>query len=71
VRGDPIFLFCDLKTRPMARQALNRLNNRAEVSHQPTRQRERQMRGFKPAVQSQRFASTPCCERGRSSNGML
>jgi len=25
-------------------------NNRAEVSHQPTRQRERQMRGFKSAV---------------------
>ncbi|MDJ0888674.1 MAG: IS6 family transposase [Desulfobacterales bacterium] len=24
-----------------------RMNNRAEVSHQPTRQRERQMRGFK------------------------
>jgi putative transposase len=32
-------------------------NNRAEVSHQPTRQRERQMRGFKSATQLQRFAS--------------
>ena len=32
-------------------------NNRAEVSHQPTRQRERQMRRFKSAVQLQRFAS--------------
>jgi len=32
-------------------------NNRAEVSHQPTRQRERQMRGFKSAGQLQRFAS--------------
>ena len=32
-------------------------NNRAEVSHQPTRQRERQMRGFKSAAQLQRFAS--------------
>jgi putative transposase len=32
-------------------------NNRAEVSHQPTRQRERQMRGFKSATQRQRFAS--------------
>ena len=32
-------------------------NNRAEVSHQPTRQRERQMRGFKSAVHLQRFAS--------------
>ena len=33
------------------------LNNRAEVSHQPTRQRERQMRRFKSAAQLQRFAS--------------
>jgi putative transposase len=32
-------------------------NNRAEVSHQPTRQRERQMRGFKSAGQTQRFLS--------------
>ena len=32
-------------------------NNRAEVSHQPTRQRQRQMRGFKSAVHLQRFAS--------------
>ena len=32
-------------------------NNRAEVSHQPPRQRERQMRGFKSAGQLQRFAS--------------
>ena len=31
-------------------------NNRAEVSHQPTRQRERQMRRFKSAAQLQRFA---------------
>ena len=30
-------------------------NNRAEVSHQPTRQRERQMRGFKSSAQAQRF----------------
>ena len=30
-------------------------NNRAEVSHQPTRQRERQMRRFKSATQAQRF----------------
>ncbi len=30
-------------------------NNRAEVSHQPTRQRERQMRGFKSFTQAQRF----------------
>ena len=32
-------------------------NNRAEVSHESTRQRERQMRGFKSARQLQRFAS--------------
>ena len=30
-------------------------NDRAEVSHQPTRQRERQMRRFKSAGQAQRF----------------
>ena len=34
------------------------LNNRAENSHQPTRQRERQMRGFKSARHAQRFLST-------------
>jgi putative transposase len=32
-------------------------NNRAEVSHQPTRQRERQMRRFKSAAQAQQFLS--------------
>ena len=31
--------------------------NRAEVSHQPTRQRERQMRRFKSAAHAQRFLS--------------
>lgn len=31
------------------------LNNRAENSHQPTRQRERAMRRFKSPVQAQRF----------------
>ncbi len=30
-------------------------NNRAEVSHEPTRQRERQMRRFKSPGQAQRF----------------
>jgi putative transposase len=34
-----------------------RLNNRAEVSHQPTRQREYQMRRFKSPEQAQRFLS--------------
>lgn len=32
-------------------------NNRAELSHQPTRQRERQMRRFKSAAHVQRFVS--------------
>ena len=32
-------------------------NNRAEASHQPTRQQERQMRRFKSAAQAQRFLS--------------
>ncbi|MCP4896948.1 MAG: IS6 family transposase [bacterium] len=32
-------------------------NNRAEVSHEPTRQRERQMRRFKSTAQTQRFLS--------------
>ncbi len=33
------------------------LNNRAELSHQPTRQKERQMRKFKSPSQAQRFLS--------------
>ena len=33
------------------------LNNRAELSHQPTRQQERQMRRFKSAGHAQRFLS--------------
>src|SRR4051794_25051681 len=33
------------------------INNRAEVSHQPTRRRERQMRRFKSARHAQRFLS--------------
>jgi putative transposase len=33
------------------------LNNRAENSHQPTRQRERRMQGFKSPGQAQRFRS--------------
>jgi putative transposase len=34
-----------------------RLNNRAENSHQPTRERERRMKQFKSAGQAQRFLS--------------
>lgn len=33
-------------------------NNKAELSHQPTRVRERIMRRFKPATQAQRFVAT-------------
>jgi len=30
-------------------------NNRTEVSHEPTRQREQAMKGFKSPIQAQRF----------------
>jgi putative transposase len=44
---------------PSVEQRLHRyLNNRAENSHQPTRQRERRMQGFKSAGHAQRFLST-------------
>ena len=39
-------------------QQQGRLNNRAENSHQPTRERERRMRGFKSPGQAQRFLSS-------------
>jgi putative transposase len=47
-------------------------NNCAEVSHQPTRHRESQMRGFKSASQAQRFLSVrgiiqDLCHVGRQS----
>ena len=35
-----------------------RLNNRAENSHQPTREKERQMRGFNSPASAQRFLSS-------------
>ncbi len=35
-----------------------RMNNRAQVSHQPTRRRERQMRRFKSMCHVQRFLSS-------------
>ena len=46
----------DLKLRCEHRQHKG-LNNRAENSHQPTRQRERQMKRFKSPRQVQRFLS--------------
>jgi putative transposase len=45
-------LLCSVPHHQGARQ-----NNRAEVSHQPTRQRERQMRRFKSPRHAQRFLS--------------
>ena|ERR1700719_4387222 len=39
-------------------QQQGRLNNRAENSHQPTRERERRMRGFKSPGHARRFLST-------------
>ena len=43
---------------PSVAHSTNRYeNNRAEVSHQPTRQREQQMRQFKSPGQAQRFLS--------------
>ncbi|MEA3131585.1 MAG: putative transposase [Paraburkholderia sp.] len=36
-------------------KAAARLNNRAENSHQPTRERERRMRGFRDPKRTQKF----------------
>jgi putative transposase len=49
------------------------LNNRAENSHQPTRQRERRMQGFKSAGQAQRFLSAygPIAEHFRPRRHLL
>ncbi|PRY04392.1 DDE superfamily endonuclease [Paraburkholderia sp. BL25I1N1] len=38
-------------------KAAARLNNRAENSHQPTRERERRMRGFRDSKRTQAFLS--------------
>jgi putative transposase len=38
-------------------KAAVRLNNRAENSHQPTRERERRMRGFRDPKRTQKFLS--------------
>ena len=42
----------------VAHQSDKRANNRAENSHQPTRERERRMRGFKSAGHARRFLAT-------------
>ena len=38
-----------------------RSNNRAEISHQPTRRRERQRRGFRSPSSAQQFLGDPQC----------
>ena len=65
--AEPLVLITDrLRSYPPAvrevlrgthRDTTQYANNRAEVSHQPTRQRERQMRRFKSPHQAQRFLS--------------
>ena len=42
----------------VAHLSYKRANHRAENSHQPTRERERRMRGFKSAGHAQRFLAT-------------
>jgi hypothetical protein len=39
-------------------KAAARINNRAENSHQPTRERERRMRGFRDRQRTQTFLSS-------------
>ena len=39
-------------------KASARINNRAENSHQPTRERERRMRGFRDSERTQAFLSS-------------
>jgi len=45
------------KTKHIFVCAAARVSNRAENSHQPTRDRERRMRGFRDRVRTQRFLS--------------
>ena len=45
------------KTKHIFVRAAARVNNRAENSHQPTRERERRMRGLRDLRQAQRFLS--------------
>lgn len=44
--------------KSMEHRSHKRLNNRIENSHQPTREKERQMRGFKKSGNTQRFLSS-------------
>jgi putative transposase len=43
--------------KPVFVKAAARLNNRAENSHQPTREGERRMRGFRDPTRTQKFLS--------------
>ena len=55
---EPRRLFADRTVMPSVVHRTTRYeNNRAETSHQPTRQRERQMRRFKSVRHVQRFLS--------------
>ncbi|MFF3151716.1 DDE-type integrase/transposase/recombinase, partial [Streptomyces sp. NPDC057927] len=45
-------------TRSVEHRSHKGLNNRAENSHQPTRQRERAMKGFRSVGAAQQFLST-------------
>ncbi len=56
---------CDILPGVEHRQS-RLFNNRAEMSHQPTRRRERQMERFKSARHAQRFLSTQAHIRIRS-----
>ncbi len=47
------------------------LNDRTEVSRQPTRRRERQMQRFKSERHAQRFLSTHCRIHNHSSSAAI
>ena len=50
-------IYCYIWHRQVNLTVPKGLNNRAENSHQPTRQQEKQMRKFKSPKQAQRFLS--------------
>ena len=53
-------------------KASARVNNRAENSHQPTRERERRMRGFRDPERTQAFLSSfgPAALRAQATSAM-
>src|SRR6266508_44209 len=67
LRGDKLGSYAAAKTDVLPsveHRQHKRLNNRAENSHQRTRQRERTMRGFKSPGHAQRFLATQGPIRG-------